>query len=217
MTGASPERHGPDERLAAERDERRRLAELLHDGPVQHLAAIAQMLDAAGRAISAGEHETGARIVERALAITREASGDLREIVAGIEPVALDEHGFGTAVRLLADRIRARREIAIHVDVDAADALGDGARTALYQIVREALDQAVRRGPPTEVRITLTDTPAGGAELLVADDGAAERRQIVVEGLARRAADVNADFAVERRPDGGTVVRVTLPPSAAHL
>ena len=36
------------ERLVAERDERRRLAELIHDGPVQHVAAIAQMLDAAG-------------------------------------------------------------------------------------------------------------------------------------------------------------------------
>jgi two-component system NarL family sensor kinase len=217
LTQQPRERPSLDERLAAERDERRRLAELLHDGPVQHLAAIAQMLDAAGQAIGAGELETAGKIVARALAITREASGDLREIVAGIEPVALDELGFGTAVRLLADRIRARREIRIEVDVDAADALGEGARTGLYQIVRESLDQAVRRGPPTQIRIVLTETPSGGAELLVADDGSAERRRVVLEGLGERAGDLNAEFSVDRDDDGWTVLRVTLPPSAAHL
>jgi two-component system NarL family sensor kinase len=217
LTQQPRERPSLDERLAAERDERRRLAELLHDGPVQHLAAIAQMLDAAGQAIGAGELETAGKIVARALAITREASGDLREIVAGIEPVALDELGFGTAVRLLADRIRARREIRIEVDVDAADALGEGARTGLYQIVRESLDQAVRRGPPTQIRIVLTETPSGGAELLVADDGSAERRRVVLEGLGERAGDLNAEFSVDRDDEGWTVLRVTLPPSAAHL
>ena len=34
------------ERLHAERAERRRIAERLHDGPVQHVAALSQMLDA---------------------------------------------------------------------------------------------------------------------------------------------------------------------------
>jgi signal transduction histidine kinase len=217
LTQQPRERPSLDERLAAERDERRRLAELLHDGPVQHLAAIAQMLDAAGQAIGAGELDTAGKIVSRALAITREASGDLREIVAGIEPVALDELGFGTAVRLLADRIRAPRELRNEVDVDAGDALGEGARTGLYQIVRECLDQAVRRGPPTQIRIVLTETPSGGAELLVADDGSAERRRVVLEGLGERAGDLNADFSVDRDEEGWTVLRVTLPPSAAHL
>ena len=48
------------ERLRAERDERRRLAELIHDGPVQLVAAIAQMLDAAGHALAAGDVSSGA-------------------------------------------------------------------------------------------------------------------------------------------------------------
>ena len=42
------------ERLLAERDERRRIAELLHDGPVQHLAALGQMLGAAQHALDDG-------------------------------------------------------------------------------------------------------------------------------------------------------------------
>ena len=35
--------------VAAEQDERRRIALFLHDGPVQHLSGIALMLDAAIR------------------------------------------------------------------------------------------------------------------------------------------------------------------------
>jgi signal transduction histidine kinase len=210
------ERASLGERLAAEQHERRRLAELLHDGPVQQLAAIAQMLDAAGQALAAGEQDRALGIVARALDVTREASGDLRELVEGIEPAVLHERGFGAAVGLLADRIRARREIDVTVDVGAGDALGEGAQVGLYQIVRESLDQAVRRGPPTTIGVTLRDTPPGGVELVVSDDGSAERRQAVLDGLAARAADLNATLVVEQAAGEGTVVRVTLPPSAAR-
>jgi two-component system NarL family sensor kinase len=203
------------ERLEAERHERRRLAELLHDGPVQQLAAIAQMLDAAGQSLAEGRADAALGILARALDVTREASGDLRELLEGIEPAALEEQGFGAAVRLLADRIRARREIELDLDVDAGDGLGEGARAGLYQIVRESLEHAVRRGPPTRIRVALRATPAGGAELLVEDDGALERRQAVVDGLAARAADLNAALDVERT-EAGTAMRVTLPPSAAR-
>jgi signal transduction histidine kinase len=204
-----------DERLLVEQDERRRLAELIHDGPVQHLAAIAQMLDAASALVGAGDAAATQPILVRALTLTREASGDLRELVAGLEPDALREHGFATAVSLLAHRVATRRGIAVESDVDTGHALGEAAGIGLYQIVRESLDQAVRRGPPTRVTVRLTTTAAGGAELVVSDDGSGERRQAVLDGLAERAASLNAELEVEQLPGAGTVVRVTIPPSAA--
>ena len=203
-----------DERLVAEQDERRRLGELIHDGPVQHLAAIAQMLDAAAAAAADGDAAAAHPIVVRALTLTREASGDLRELVSGLEPDALREHGFATAVALLIQRL-SRRGIAVEADVEAGDALGEAAAIGLYQIVRESLDQAVRRGPPTRISIQLSPTTAGGAELVVQDNGSGERRQAVLDGLAERAESLNATFTAEQRPREGTVVRVTVPPSAA--
>lgn len=204
-----------NERLRAERDERRRLAELIHDGPVQHVAAIAQMLDAAVHALDEGDYEPGRAMVARALEVAREASGDLREIVTGIEPAALSNLGFGAAVGELLRRHAARRGVTIEMDVVAGDTLGDGAQSGLYQIVREALDQAVRRGPPSLLRVTLAES-AEGVELLVHDDGAQERRQAVLDGLAERARELNATFTATR-DDPGTTIRVTLPPSAARL
>jgi signal transduction histidine kinase len=204
------------ERLAAERDERRRLAELIHDGPVQSLAAIAQMLEAADHAAEAGDAKAAHAILARATEVAREANVDLRELVAGIEPAALHERGFAAAVRELAERVGARRAVRIDLDVRAGDELGDGAQVGLYQIVREALDQAVRRGPPSRVSVSVQETSAGGAELVVADDGASERRQAVLDGLAERAATLNGELRVERGKNGGTTIRVSVPPSSAR-
>ena len=204
------------ERLAAAQDERRRLAELLHDGPVQQLAAIAQMLSAAEHALATGDADGSLRILTRASTVTRDANADLRELVEGIEPPALSQRGFAEEVHQLADRMRARPDIRLELDVDAGDGLGDGAQLGLYQIVREALDEAARRGPPTRISVTVRETANGGAELVVADDGAAERRRAVIDGLAERASTLNGELAVEQSAGGGTTVRIVVPHSTAR-
>ncbi len=204
------------ERLLAERDERRRLAELLHDGPVQHLAALGQMLGAAQHALDAGEVDDARPILARAHAVTREAVLELREIVGGLEPATLAERGLAAALRELCERTLGRRGTRFDLELDAAPRLGPGATSGIYQVAREALDQAVRRGPPAHVRVALSGRRGGGAELVVSDDAAPERRQAVLDGLAERAAELNARLTAVREGDR-TIVRLTLPPSATAL
>ncbi len=203
------------ERLLAERAERRRIAEQLHDGPVQHVAALSQMVDAAVQALDDGDLPAGRRIAVRALAVAREAAEELRGIVAGLEPVTLDEIGLAAAVRELAERVAGRRGAAVSVAIDD-EGLGEGARSNLFQVIREALDQAARRGPPTTVTVSLRRTATDGVELEIADDGAPERRQAVLDGLAERTAELNGSFDAVREGDV-TTIRVVLPPSAARL
>jgi signal transduction histidine kinase len=173
------------------------------------------MLDAAVHAFDEGDPVPGRAMLARALEVAREASSDLREIVTGIEPAALSKLGFGAAVGELMRRHAARRGVEIEMDVVAGDALGDGAQSGLYQIVREALDQAVRRGPPSRLRVTVVEY-ADGVELTIHDDGGQERRQAVLDGLAERARELNGTFTATR-DNPGTTIRVTLPPSAARL
>jgi signal transduction histidine kinase len=203
------------ERLLAERAERRRIAEQLHDGPVQHVAALSQMLDALVQALDADDLPASGPIATRALAVARDAADELRGIVAGLEPITLDEVGLAAAVREVAERTVGRRGATIELDVDEAG-LGEGARSSVFQVIREALDQAARRGPPTAVSISLTRTSTGGVELAVSDDGAPERRQTVLDGLAERAAELNGAFETTREGDW-TTIRMVLPPSAARL
>ena len=204
------------ERILAEQEERRRLAELLHDGPVQHLSAIAQMLDAGLASLRDGETQRADDVFTRGLALARDSARDLRSLCDDLEPKVLREVGFAAAVAALVRRISARHDVEIDLDVDHADELGENAQTALYQILREAVDQAVKRGAPTRIEISVRPTPAGGAELVVTDDGPPERRSAVLEALAERAATLNARFSSEVRYPRGSTVRIEVPPSAAR-
>lgn len=216
MTGEAAERALLAERILAEQEERRRLAELIHDGPVQQLAAVTQMVDAALEAIRAGEPGRADEILTRGLSLARDAAQDLRSLSEDLEPRALRELGFATAVTALGRRVASRREIEVVLDVAHGDELGEHAQTGLFQIVREAIDQAVRRGALTRIEITIGATAGGGVELSVSDDGPPERRSAVLEMLAERASTLNGRFTSEARWPRGSAIRVELPPSAAR-
>jgi signal transduction histidine kinase len=203
------------ERIFAEQEERRRLAELLHDGPVQHLSAIAQTVDAALATLRAGEVERSDEILTRGLELARNASRELRALCEDLEPKALRELGFASAVSALGRRVALRHDVEVELDVEHGDELGEHAQTALYQIVREAIEQAVRRGAPSRIEVTIAPLEGGGAELAISDDGPPERRSAVLEALAERASTLNARFSSEVRYPRGSTIRIELSPSAA--
>ena len=204
------------ERMLAEQEERRRVAELLHDGPIQQLSAIAQMLDAGLSELADGDTARATEVLTRGLELARDAARDLRGLCDDLEPRVLHQVGFEPAVAALTRRLSARHDVAIDLDVSHAADLGENAAVALYQILREAAEQAVRRGPPTRIEISLRATDAGGVELVVADDGPPERRAAVLEALAERAATLNGRFSSEVRYPRGSTLRIDVPPAAAH-
>jgi two-component system NarL family sensor kinase len=215
LTAEDAERALIAERILAEQEERRRLAELLHDGPIQQLSALAQMLDSGLADLTAGETERATEVVSRGLALARDAVRDMRALVDDLEPRVLHQLGFAAAAAALARRISSRHEVEIDIDVDRVE-LGENAAVALYQILREATEQAVKRGAPSRIEIALHPTEAGGVELVVADDGPPERRAAVLEALADRAATLNARFSSEGRYPRGSTIRIDVPPAAAH-
>jgi two-component system NarL family sensor kinase len=216
LTADDSERALLAERLLAEQEERRRLAELLHDGPVQHLSAIAQMLDAALAALREGGGTRADELVARGLELARSSARDLRALCDDLEPRTLRELGFAAAAGALARRISSAHEVELDLDFADAAELGENAQVALYQILREAMDQAVRRGPPDRIDVSLHRTAGKGVELVVSDDGPPERRSAVLEALAERAATLNARFSSEVRFPRGSTIRVEVPPSAAR-
>ena len=128
----------------------------------------------------------------------------------------LHQLGFAAAAAALARRMSSRHGVEIDLDVAHADELGENAAVALYQILREAVEQAVRRGTPSRIEITLRPTDAGGIEFVVADDGPPERRAAVLEAFAERAATLNGRFSSEGRYPRGSTIRIDVPPAAAH-
>ena len=205
-----------DQLITAEQEERRRLALFLHDGPVQSLAGISLMLDAAIESIGGNRLEEATRVTQSALERHRDTIRSLRDLSFNIEPVVLRDQGFAPAMEAFAEQVGLANRIQVDLDVDAADALAENARVGLYQIIRDAVNQALRRGPPTRVSIRVAERADGSVETVIADDGAGERRRASFDEVEERARTLSGHLDVEAGDDGGTVVRVVLPPYVAH-
>ena len=86
----------------------------------------------------------------------------------------------------------------------------------LYQIIREAVNQAIRRGPPSRIAIRVAIVDDGSVEAVIADDGTGERRRATFDEIEERARTLSGRLNVEAGEDGGTEVRVLLPPYVAR-
>ncbi|MBD0289845.1 MAG: hypothetical protein ICV74_01210 [Thermoleophilia bacterium] len=195
--------------ITAEQDERRRLSIFLHDGPLQSMSGIALMHDAALAAVREGRYDDAVRVIEGSLARERDTIRTLRDLSFAIEPLVLRDQGFAAAVDSLAEQVEGSHEIHVETDVAGGEALAEKAQVALYQLIREAINQAVRRRPK-RVRVLVT-SDGDSFTIEIEDDGVGERRRGGIDDLSERVHVLSGRVSVDRRPEGGTSVRVVLP------
>ena len=205
-----------DQLITAEQEERRRLALFLHDTSVQSLSGIALMLDAGLHSIENDRLDEAKTVIGSALVRHRDSIRSLRDLSFNLEPVVLRDQGFAPAVQALADQIGIEQQLRLNIDVDAAEALAERAQAALYQIIREALHGAISRGPPTWISVRIDRDADGGFETTISDDAPGERRRAIFDSIAVRARTLNGRVTIDQGEDGGTTVRVTLPPYSAQ-
>ena len=196
--------------LGAEQDERRRIALFLHDGPVQSLAGVALMLDAALDFMRRGNLGQAEAVLDKAMSRTRLTIGELRDLSFNLEPVVLRDHGFAIAVNALAQDRGIEHGIQVVVDVAPVEILGERSQAALYQIVREAFEGAIRRGPPQNFSVSVVELAGDALEATITDDAPSERRKRSIEVLEERARTLHAALTVEQA-DEGTTMRLVLP------
>jgi signal transduction histidine kinase len=204
-----------DRLIAAEQDERRRIALFLHDGPVQNLSGIALMLDATLHSIQTGKLADAEKVLATALDRQRATIRELRDLSFALEPVVLRDQGFRPALQALAEQIGTTNKLRIDLDIGEAERLGETAQVAVYTIIRELIDQAVRRGPPTRIEVRMTSLPDGGLEMCISDDAEPERRRRSLESVEERVKQLHGTITFDVIDDRSQVT-VTLPAYATR-
>ena len=201
--------------VSAEQEERRRLSMFLHDGPVQTLSGVTMMLDAAVEALEAGDGEAALRVLDTARARQRSVIGSVRELSFALEPWTLRDQGFETALRAIADRFEADHDVTVTLDVGDAEQLSHDDQVCLFQIVREAMTNALKHAGPTRIEVSVQGSPGSGIEARVADDGSGVMRSPDdglphhgVASMQERAAILNGKLDIDAVPGRGTTVRV---------
>jgi two-component system, NarL family, sensor kinase len=163
-----------------------------------------------------GELAPAADLLERLEKGLHECVGELRGVVRGLRPPALDERGLKAAIEEQTSRFVSGGRLAVRADCVGAELtdLPAAVEVAALRISVEAVTNAARhaRAHSCEVRLH-RDSRALLVE--IGDDGdgidARARPGVGITAMRERAAELGGVCTVERRPHGGTLVRAHLP------
>lgn len=193
---------------AAVEEERRRFARDLHDDLGQSLTGIKLMLT------STPQPGVDATRVAQCVAEINRAMVSLRAMIQALRPPLLDELGLVAALRSLAERVAERAGLRCALSLpDESEQFSEEEKTTVFRIAQEALTNVARHADARTLTLRLRADPAG-IELAIEDDGRGldpEREDFGIVGMRERAALVNADLTIGRRPQGGTAVHLRLP------
>ncbi len=182
----------------------RRVERDLHDGTQARLVALGVTLSRIERRLP--DPESRDLVVNARTAVT-DALTELRDIVRGLHPPALDD-GLEVALSTLV----ARSAVPVQLTVALGDRPPDATASAVYFTVAELLTNIARHAAATRAWV---DLQADGAclRLAVRDDGrggaGSRPGGTGLSGLERRAAALDGALTVDSPPGGPTVVTVT--------
>jgi PAS domain S-box-containing protein len=200
-------------------DERLRLAQDLHDGPVQELYGLTYSLKALADALQNGYVPQ----INEMQANLQQVINTLRTIAGELRPPTLAPFGLEKAIHSHAESFQEKHpELAIHLELmPDGQMLPERMRLALFRIYQHMLVNVARHAQAANVLIRLSLEP-DQVILQIQDDGSgfivpsrwidlARQGHLGLVGAAERAETIGGQFKIESTPGAGTLVRVSVP------
>ncbi len=202
------------EQLAVMR-ERQRLARELHDSVTQALYSLTLLAEAARRMAGSGELRQAQEPLYRLNAIAQQALKEMRLLVYELRPLVLKREGLVGALQHRLDAVEGRAGVEARLLVHGEVKLPSEVEEALYRIVQEALNNALKHAAASAVTVTI-HAEEQAAEIEVVDDGTGFDPQTANAGggmglttMRERAEKMGARLEVESAPGQGTTVKVS--------
>jgi PAS domain S-box-containing protein len=195
--------------------QQQRIGQDLHDSVAQELTALSLLAMDLAETIGT-DPANESKIIELMKQGLKRSQEELRDVLRGLLPVALDGEGLMAALAELASRTQHQAKVVCNFDCAQPVSLTDHlAATHLYLIAQEAVHNAVKHARPRMVRISLHAD--GELILKIKDDGLGIGTGKKMSGglglriMRNRAAIVGATVTVAPAEPKGTVVTCTLP------
>jgi PAS domain S-box-containing protein len=194
--------------------QQQRIGRDLHDSVAQELAALNLLVRDLAETLGT-DPANASRVVEWMEQGLRRSQQQLRGVLRGLLPVAVDGEGLMAALADLASRTQQQAKVTCTFDCPERVSLTDNlTATHLYFIAQEAVSNALKHGKPRNIWIALQSNPA--LVLRVKCDGIGMlARPLATEGLGlrimrNRAAIIGARLTIEPAEPTGTVVTCEL-------
>ena len=212
--------------MRAQDDERRRIAQMLHETTAQDLAALKMLLARLVRTGTAVGDDDRAALAGSVELADRSMTA-IRTLSYLLHPPFLDEAGLVSALRWYAAGFTERSGIAVELDLPPAfERLPQDVETALFRIVQEALINIHRHAGSDTARIALR-VGAGQLTLDIEDRGRGIAPDLMAQlpagggalgvgiaGMRERLQQLGGTLEIESS-DRGTVVRARVPIDAS--
>jgi signal transduction histidine kinase len=194
----------------AAHSELQRVERDLHDGAQARLVALAMDLGMAEQRLANADPDTAMEHVANARGQARAAMAELRDLVRGIGPSILHDHGLDAALSALVTGRNPPVELRVELRTSEVTAR----ETAAYFVVAEALANARKHASATRISVRAWDDAADRLIVEVVDDGiggADSEGGSGLAGLRKRVAALDGVLTVVSPPGGPTTVRAELP------
>jgi PAS domain S-box-containing protein len=211
--------------LAAQEEERRRVAYEVHDGLAQTAAAAHQLLQAYARHHAPDSAKSREKL-DRVLRLVQQTVGEARDVIADLRPTVLDDFGLATAIRQQVERLGGDDRQIDYEETLGGERLPAAIETALYRVAQEALANVRKHASSARTRVTLQRLD-GSVCLRVQDWGRGFRVEEVTNGggpgervglssMRERVVLLGGSFGLISRPGTGTEVVAEVPLPAEH-
>jgi two-component system, NarL family, sensor histidine kinase UhpB len=207
------ERRGSVRRaLAAQEEERGRIARELHDELGQELTAVAMQSERAAHGPPGNSQATLEEIAEA----TRQSIDHVRRIARRLRPEALDDLGLVNALISLCRRLGQHSGVRIEPDLaNKVPTISQETELVIYRVAQESLTNAVRHAQASKITLSLA-TVGDHITLLVRDDGRGIDAPFSddtagVSGMRERALLIGAQLKIRSHHGAGTEVQLDVP------
>ena len=189
--------------IEAQEEERRRLRRDLHDGLGPLLTGLRLNLDAVQ-----AQFDSNPERAREHLATARQASAevisDLRGLVYGLRPPALDELGLAGSLRLHLASLVKDSPLTVTIEADESLTLPAAVEVAVYRSASEAVTNVVRHSSARRCLVAIAFN-GGDVVLTVADDGRVSdtwHAGVGLTSMRERAVGLGGTFIASSGPDG---------------
>jgi signal transduction histidine kinase len=206
--------------VAAQEEERRRVAYDIHDGLAQVAVAASQHLQNCA-ADNPPNSARGQEELHQALELLQQTVEVARNVVADLRPTVLDDFGLATALRLQVEKLRHEGLRVSYEETLGGRRLPEVVETALFRVAQEALTN-VRKHARTDRAHVALGRRGHGVRLQVRDwgrgfmpddatDGADAGEQVGLSSMRERVALLAGRFEIHSEPGAGTLVVAEVP------
>jgi PAS domain S-box-containing protein len=203
----------------AEEQERRRVAQLIHDHLQQILAVVRINLSMLGRTLTSPDAQAELVKID---ALVGESLTVARSLTAELSPSILYRSGLAAALRWLGQWYEEKHGLSVRVTVDKeTEVESEELRVAVFRCVRELLFNVVKHAGVKHARVRL-GREHRALQVIVSDDGmgfstAALRGRegspggFGLFGLRERLESLGGTLEIDSEPDNGTRVTILVP------